>query len=189
MRGRATFDETRTYRYTLHRRWAPGGRRACFCLLNPSTADEFKLDPTLTRCLGYAQRWGFSAMEVVNIFALRSTDPAGLREHDDPVGPGNDRAIRTAARRADLLLVGWGAHGALLDRGAHVGELLAPIAAPLCLGLTNAGAPKHPLYLRKDLEPIPFDAGAISRAGLSAPSTRPSPGVRSRPAQRALADR
>ncbi len=162
MIGRATFDETRTYRYTLHRRWASGGRRACFCLLNPSTADEYKLDPTLTRCLGYAQRWGFNAMEVVNIFSLRSTDPKGLREHEEPIGPGNDRAIRTAARRADLMVVGWGSHGALLDRGQRVAQLLAPICEPVCLGLTNAGAPRHPLYLRKDLEPVAFSPAATS---------------------------
>lgn len=186
MRGRATFDETRTYRYTLHRRWAARGERICFCLLNPSTADEFKLDPTLTRCLGYARRWGFNAMEVVNIFALRSTDPGALREHDDPVGPGNDRAIRTAARRADRVVVGWGAHGALLDRGDAVADLLAPICDPVCFGLTNAGAPRHPLYLRKDLEPIPF---GLTPAGSSPTARPPSPGAPPRPAKPARAGR
>lgn len=158
MRGWATFDETRTYRYTLHRRWANAGRRVCFCLLNPSTADEYVLDPTLTRCLGYAQRWGFAAMEVVNIFALRSTDPAGLRAHNEPVGPENDRAIRKAARRADLVVVGWGTHGELLGRGPLVGEMLASICEPVCLGLTAAGHPKHPLYLRADLDPMAYTA-------------------------------
>lgn len=160
MRGWATFDETRTYRYTLHRRWSGAGRRVCFCLLNPSTADEFTLDPTLTRCLGYARRWGFAAMEVVNIFALRSTDPAGLRAHDDPIGPANDRAIRRAARRADLVVAGWGAHGEYLGRGGAVGELLAELCAPVCLGVTAAGHPKHPLYLRADLEPVAYAHGA-----------------------------
>lgn len=160
MRGWATFDETRTYRYTLHRRWAPRGRRVCFCLLNPSTADEYVLDPTLTRCLGYAQRWGFAAMEVVNIFALRSTDPAGLRACDDPVGPGNDRAIRKAVRRSDLVVAGWGTHGELLDRGARVAEIVHGMCEPVCLGLTAAGHPKHPLYLRADLEPVAYRAPA-----------------------------
>lgn len=188
MIGRATFDETRTYRYTLHRRWAPRGRRVCFCLLNPSTADEYKLDPTLTRCLGYAQRWGFSAMETVNIFALRSTDPKGLREHDEPIGPGNDRAIRKAARRADLVVAGWGSHGALFDRGTQVAELLTKLCEPVCLGLTNAGAPKHPLYLRKDLEPIPFRS-ELTRTAPSTSATPEPPVVRPRPARRARAGR
>jgi len=156
MRGWATFDETGVYRYTLHRRWAPGGRRVCFCLLNPSTADEFVLDPTLTRCLGYARAWGFSAMEIVNIFALRSTDPSALRRHADPVGAGNDRAIRRAVRRAELVVAGWGAHGALHARSAAVERLLLALCEPVCLGVTGAGHPRHPLYLRADLEPEPY---------------------------------
>ncbi|MEZ6243679.1 MAG: DUF1643 domain-containing protein [Phycisphaerales bacterium] len=156
MRGWATFDETRAYRYTLHRRWASGGRRVCFCLLNPSTADEFVLDPTLTRCLGFAQRWGFAAMEVVNIFALRSTDPAALRGHEDPVGGENDKAIRRAVRRSDLVVAGWGTHGELRGRGAAVGMMLANLCEPVCLGVTAAGHPKHPLYLRADTEAVAF---------------------------------
>ncbi len=164
MRGRASFDESRTYRYTLHRRWATGGRRVCFCLLNPSTADEFMLDPTLTRCLGYARRWGFAAMETVNIFALRSTDPAALRTHADPVGEANDRAIRRAARRADLVVAGWGTHGALHDRGARVGAMLDNLCEPVCLGTTAAGFPRHPLYLRADAATVPYTADATASA-------------------------
>ncbi|GAB4384229.1 MAG: DUF1643 domain-containing protein [Phycisphaerales bacterium] len=161
MLGRASFDRTRTYRYTLHRRWSPGPRRACFCLLNPSTADAHRNDPTVRRCIGFAQDWGFDALEVVNIFALRSTDPAALIRCDDPVGPGNDRAIVRAARRAEICVLGWGAHGQLLDRGRRVLELLRPYAEPLCLGLTAAGQPRHPLYLPRSARPRPISASAL----------------------------
>lgn len=147
MRGWATFDPTGRFRYTLHRRWSTGGGRVCFCLLNPSTADQYVLDPTLTRCLGFARAWGYHAMEVVNIFALRSTDPKRLYRDADPVGPENDRFIRRAARRADAVVVGWGAHGTLLDRGHAVTRLLAALTTPTCLGTTKAGHPRHPLYL------------------------------------------
>lgn len=162
MRGWATFDPTERYRLTLHRRWATHrtrARRVCFCLLNPSTADAKVLDPTLTRCLGFAQRWGFTAMEVVNIFALRSTDPAGLRTVDDPVGDGNDAAIVRACNRSELVVVGWGNHGGLLDRSAAVRSLLrARTNTPIrCWARTKAGEPKHPLYLRADAALIDFD--------------------------------
>lgn len=158
MRGWATFDPTRTYRYTLHRRWAPGGRRCCFILLNPSTADAKLLDPTNRRVVAYARAWGFHAVETVNIFALRSTDPKGLYRHPEPVGPGTDAAIRRAARRADLVVCGWGEHGRLLDRGAAVLAMLRAargVAPKLAhLGLTKSLQPKHPLYLRADLRPV-----------------------------------
>lgn len=157
MRGWATFDDSRAYRYTLGRRWAPGGSRVCFCLLNPSTADAKVLDPTLTRCFGYAKRWGFSAMDVTNVFGLRSTDPKGLRAVEDPVGPDNDRHIRKLAKRADLVVVGWGTHARLMDRHERVIELLRGVCEPKCLGVTKDGYPKHPLYLRKDLVPVAFE--------------------------------
>jgi hypothetical protein len=157
VRGWAHFDPTGVYRYTLHRRWEaePGlmtnaGGRVCFCLLNPSTADARVLDPTLKRCLGFAQRWGFGHMEVVNAFALRSTQPAALKKHPDPVGPGNDRAIVRAAKRADLVVIGWGTHAGLHDRDAQVLGLLAGACEPMCWAVTKEGYPKHPLYLRGD---------------------------------------
>lgn len=156
MRGWATFSDDGTYRYTLGRRWASGGKRVCFCLLNPSTADAKVLDPTLTRCFGYAKRWGFHTMDVANIFALRSTDPKGLRKIDDPVGPGNDAAIVKLAKRADLVIVGWGTHASLNSRHEEVFNLLAPHCDPHCLAITKHGYPKHPLYLRGDLEPRSF---------------------------------
>lgn len=156
MRGWATFDQTGRYRYTLGRRWATGGQRVCFCLLNPSTADATVLDPTLTRCYGYARAWGFAAMDVCNVFALRSTDPKGLRAVEDPVGADNDRHIRKLAGRADMVVVGWGTHARLMDRHQRVAELLRGVCEPRCLGLTKDGYPKHPLYLRKDLEPVAF---------------------------------
>src|SRR5690606_4111055 len=63
----------------------------------PLRTTEEVTDPTVERTLRFARAWGCGASEVVNVFALRSTDPAGLRQVDDPVGPGNDEAILAAA--------------------------------------------------------------------------------------------
>lgn len=161
MKGWATFSECEKYRYTLGRRWETAGERVCFCLLNPSTADATKLDPTLTRCHRYAIRWGFHAMDVVNIFGLRSTDPKGLKLVDDPVGPDNDRHIARLAKAADLVIVGWGTHGAMNDRHQEVLEVLKSVCQPHCLAITKHGFPKHPLYLRGDLDPVVFASGGI----------------------------
>ena len=40
-------------------------------MLNPSTADAQTNDPTIRRCLQFAQAWGYGTLEVVNLFAFK----------------------------------------------------------------------------------------------------------------------
>jgi hypothetical protein len=123
-------------------------------MLNPSTADAFQLDPTNRRCVGFAQAWGYGALVTTNIFAFRSTNPAGLRTADDAIGPENNEAIVTAAKNADLVIAAWGAHGELQDRGNAVHQMLGKAGVPLhMLRLTKAGHPGHPLYISGDTLP------------------------------------
>ncbi len=122
-------------------------------MLNPSTADETENDPTVRRCIGFAQEWKCGSLEVVNIFAYRSTDPKKLEKVPDPVGPDNDNSILKAAHRADIVVAAWGTWGRVQDRGEAVRRLLESCDVHH-LGLTKAGYPKHPLYLRADTKPI-----------------------------------
>ena len=150
----ATFSSDRVHRYLLTRTWDDAGPTVNFLMLNPSTADAFQLDPTNRRCVGFAQAWGFGSMVTTNIFAFRSTDPAGLRAAEDAVGPENDSAIVTAALSADLVIAGWGTHGELHGRGNEVRELLQGNGVELqVLRLTKAGYPGHPLYVAADTAP------------------------------------
>lgn len=146
------------YRYHLWRRVGPGARRVLFLLLNPSTATHMVDDPTIRRCAGYAQRWGFGVLEVANIFALRSTDPRALYRNDpgfDPVGAFNDAQILEAAGRCQFTVCGWGTHGAVRSRGHQVlGILRRAKIDRRCLKKTKHGDPAHPLYLRADLSPV-----------------------------------
>lgn len=154
----ATFSECRTWRYTLWRRWADGPALVCLAL-NPSTADELQDDPTIRRVIGFAKRWGFSAMEMLNIFSFRSTDPKALLRCPDPVGPGNDAAIRETCGNAGLVLVAWGVHGTLHGRNLAVADLLPrPV---YCLGVTKGGHPKHPLYINGRTEPRIYQFGNV----------------------------
>ncbi len=145
----ARFGGRRRYRYALWRRWDHSRPTCAFVLLNPSTADERDDDPTIRRCVAFARSWGFGGVIVVNLFALRASDPRSLRLARDPVGPANDRALVTHARGADLVVLGWGAHGRLRGRADEVRRLLAPVRAKLRrLGSTRSGEPRHPLYIR-----------------------------------------
>jgi hypothetical protein len=153
-RATATFDRARTYRFRLSRVWDPSAPRVNWLKLNPSTADAFRLDPTVVRTLNFAQAWGAGAVEVTNVFALRSTNPAGLRVVADPVGPGNDEAILAAAQAADLVVVAWGVHATYRDRQVHVRALLANAGVPVhVVHLTKSGHPGHPLYVAADACP------------------------------------
>lgn len=86
---------------------------------------------------------------MLNIFGYRSTDPKKLKDVADPVGPHNDQFILFHDSSTDKTVAAWGVHGVLNGRNEEVTKMLH---APYCLGKTNGGHPKHPLYLRKDTE-------------------------------------
>lgn len=155
----ARFSDCRTWRYTLERWWSPFalGRYVNFIMLNPSTADEVDSDPTVRRCLKFANDWGYDGCIVTNLFAYRATDPMALRDIQDPVGPSNNEAILNAAQGAARVVCAWGVHGAFLLRGRIVYDLLTARKIELsCIAKTKQGHPMHPLYLPATSRPGRF---------------------------------
>lgn len=150
----AVFDATGHYRYWLTRTWNPQGPAVNFIMLNPSTADQFRLDATVTRCLHFAIRWGFGTLVVTNLFAWRSTDPSALHRVPDPVGPENNRFLLQGAEKSSLQVAAWGLHGSLQQRDQAVMQLLRSYPLTV-LGVTKHGYPRHPLYLRSEATPQP----------------------------------
>lgn len=155
----ATISTCGVYRYTLDRIWSASLPTALFIMLNPSTADASEDDPTIRRCISFAKRMDCGGLTVVNLFALRSTDPDALTSHPDPVGPDNDTHTALAlGKRLGCVIAAWGAHPFARTRAEAVTGLLAAHGWQLnCLGTTKAGDPRHPLYVRGDqpLQPWP----------------------------------
>lgn len=151
------FSPCRKYRYSLTHEWDDLFERKeiAFIGLNPSTADELTLDPTLTRIRGFCQSWGFNTFHMLNIFAFRSTDPKGLKVTQDPIGPENNEVLKAFGDKGIPLVFCWGNHGAYLDREAQVFQLLQG-AETFCLARTKSGHPGHPLYLPADSRLQPF---------------------------------
>ena len=160
----AEFSSDAKYRYRLWRIFDPlmitmARQFAAFVMLNPSTADEAKLDPTLRRCEAFAKTWGYGGFMVANVFALRSTDPSGLLVPTiDPCGRDNHLAIRRVANDCEIVVCGWGAFDGLWSVPKFGGARDVALAAirsagrvPHQLGLTKDRHPRHPLYLRADL--------------------------------------
>lgn len=147
------------YRYRLWRRWGSGAH-VTWIMLNPSTAGELDDDATIRKCVGFARRWGCDAIDVVNLFAWRATNPSDLGPLADPVGPDNDAHIEEAGRSAALVVVAWG-RGAgvpvalIRSRAARVLELLVRHSVQ-CLGRADNGAPRHPLMLSYTSQLEPF---------------------------------
>jgi hypothetical protein len=153
-----TADIDGPYRYSLTRTWDTELARCLWVMLNPSKADAVDDDPTMVRCVGFAQGWGYGGIEIVNLFALISTDPKALKTATDPVGPRNDAAILAAVGRAGLVVCAWGPPGKLNGRDRAVGRLLANVRTH-AVSRTKAGFPGHPLYLKATLKPFPWSPG------------------------------
>lgn len=173
--GWARFSDDRRMRYRLARAltektglsWMRNGMsrgtqtivsRVVFVMLNPSTADAFKLDPTVQKCCKFAARWGADVLEVVNLFAMRSPYPADLLKWaagdrgDDAL---NDDEILEACNGASRVIAAWGNHGELDNRHETIREQLARFEITLHhLGLTGGGFPLHPLARGKSFIPL-----------------------------------
>ncbi len=155
----ATISDCETYRYLLGR-WVGEGRlgTVLFLMLNPSVASASVNDPTIIRCTGFARSWGYSMLEVVNLFSFRATDPWNLRAaHNngvDVVGPLNDQHITEAAYRADLVVCAWGAQSMAAIRYQAACQLVTDAGKQLhCIDTTKDGQPRHPLMLEANLTP------------------------------------
>lgn len=133
------------------------GKPCIFIMLNPSTADDKQDDATTRRCKDFAAGLGYDQIGVVNLFALRATNPGELYAAADPVGPENDEAIMEAAYYADavggIVICGWGNHGKHKARDEAVLTMLEGIELH-CLKQNEDGTPTHPLYLSRDLKPM-----------------------------------
>ena len=155
----AAFSPCRRYRYSLWRNWRgllPNANGyAMFVGLNPSTADETNDDPTVSRCIAFAQAWGYEGLCMTNAFAYRATYPSDMMAVDDPVGPDNDRTLVDLAETAGVVVAAWGVHGSHLGRDIAVRALFKRLHV---LRLTKNGHPAHPLYLPGSLVPVPWTA-------------------------------
>ena len=153
IKSNAFFSEDRKYRYLLIRGWDLNKPSLMIISLNPSTADEKRNDPTITRCLGFAKKWGFGKLFVTNLFAFRATLPRNLFVSHNPIGDKNDRWIRKVSKKVDKIVLAYGNHGKFKNRHD---EMLKIIKNPYCIKKTKTGMPQHPLYLKYTQKPIVY---------------------------------
>lgn len=151
MISQAHFSADERFRYSLRRTWNDDGPRLLVVMLNPSTADANKNDPTISRVIQRAQTGNFGGIVVTNLYAFRSPYPAHLLKEwtnaRDVIGPCNDQVIRESAAECDTALVAWGNHVMAWRRDRKVLEILNKNCCVLALGLTSDRFPRHPLHV------------------------------------------
>jgi hypothetical protein len=168
----AILSHDRHHRYWLWRIWDRSLPLLVVCMFNPSTANERDDDPTVTRLCGWARRWGYGGILIVNLHSLRSSDPVTIKlrgqiDGGATWGPAQaialGHAIDIAAQQRSPILAAWGALADPADvepfRQAAQGVEL------ICLGRTANGSPTHPMARGKhrvpdDQQPIAFELAA-----------------------------
>lgn len=172
----AVLSKCGKYRYRLRRRW-DSSPVVVFAMLNPSTADHEKDDPTIRKCVGFAKHWGFGAIEIINLFAIRSSSPDDVMKASDPVGENNwvhvQRCLTSSydenmewegtvlagerlVRYPLWVICAWGAHGRHMGQDQEFLGWVDQTGVDTqlrCLGLTKKGLPRHPLYVPYTQEP------------------------------------
>lgn len=153
MERSAHFSRCKRYRYALWRTWDARLPTMLFVGLNPSKADAIRDDPTIRRCIRFAQDRGYGRLVVANLFARRTPKPVVLRKKSKPIGRQNNHWLLRLAAESDVCVAAWGNNGKHLGRDVEVVALIKDLK---CLGLTKAGAPRHPLYVRADTKLRPL---------------------------------
>ena len=146
----AVLSEDRKYRYVLSRIWDKSKPMVMIIGLNPSTADEIEDDPTIRRCINFANSWGYGGVYMLNLFAFRATQPTDMFEAVNPIGSQNDKYINDYAKRVDKVICAWGNDGNYKNRSSDIKKQLDNL---FYLKMNKTGEPAHPLYLKSDLIP------------------------------------
>lgn len=168
IRRTATLSECGAYRYRLGRimveplpltdmgkAWYQPQRVMAFVMLNPSTADAYADDPTIRRCVGFANRDGYDEICVMNLFAGRATKPDDLFKMIDPEGPDNYNHWRALKSSSATIICAWGADKRAVPQAEKF--ISAMRGRDLhCLGMSKDGHPRHPLYLKAETPVEPF---------------------------------
>jgi hypothetical protein len=147
----AIFSECRGHRYVLYRIWDKEKPCVMFIGLNPSVANETANDPTIRRVISFAKLWGYGGVYMTNLFSMVSTDPKKLIIQKD--NTENDRHLTEVSSKCQIIVYAYG-NFEVFGRDK---EVLALLPAGYALQINKNGTPKHPLYVKADITPVPFN--------------------------------
>ncbi|MFP7486229.1 DUF1643 domain-containing protein [Priestia filamentosa] len=160
MKREAIFDETGTYRYSLKRKWGNDReRKVAFITLYPDNADEIREDYVTSKCITFAKKWGFNAVECLNLFSYRAQKADDLSDLDkeDAIGAETDRYLYYGTRNADLVIAAWGKN-VFHDRENDIKQLFEGMDLACFSGQENH--PSQLQFISYDTRLMPFELEA-----------------------------
>ncbi len=142
------------------------GKRTLFCFgINPSTAEPNSLDKTLMNVEAISKHNGYDSWIMFNIYPKRDTHFESLSSIiNDDEHIKNVEIIRNTLSTQDNIDI-WLAFGNHIYHRDYLAKCLVDIYEELkdknirwySIGCNKSGAPKHPLYQRKNSQLISFD--------------------------------
>lgn len=156
----AEFSECRKYRYKLWRIWNDSLPYAMCIGLNPSNANEFKTDPTITNLIKMLKKLGYGGFYMMNLFAWVSSKPKDLLLIPDPIGENNNKMDEVEKLCSDIIFC-W---GSFPEADKISGLIIQKYPNAKCFGITKESKPLHPLalmYAGKTDNPYLYDFAKV----------------------------
>ena len=147
------------YRYSLERIWDITKPTILWIGMNPSTADALHDDPTCAREMTFSKTWGYGQYWKANVMDWRATFPKDIpTDPQEAISSAGRQKLLAMASTAKMVIAAWGKPPGKLELEARaLAKTLQGLNITLyCLGTNQDGSPKHPLYLKKSLTPIPW---------------------------------
>lgn len=140
----AHFSQDRKNRYALWRIWDNTKPLVMFIGLNPSTANEVDIDPTIRSVIRISKYNGYGGFYMTNCFSYVSTNPDEL-VIDVVSSSFNDGILLEIREKCKDVVFAWGNFSVVKETGRDK-ELIKMFPNALTIGLNANGSPKHPLF-------------------------------------------
>lgn len=147
----ADFSECKKFRYNLWRIWDESKPKVAFIGLNPSTANDKENDPTIRRVIGFAKKWGYGGVHMINLFPFVTPYPKEL-VRDNIIT--NRIAVEHIAKSCDKIIFAWGNFKEAENEAKYYINLFKNAEA---LIINKNGSPRHPLYVPLKTIPVKYN--------------------------------
>lgn len=141
----AEFSNDGKYRYKLWRIW-DNSKPLTMCIgLNPSTANGYKNDQTISYLIKMCSALGYGGFYMMNCWAYISSKPENLK-NNEMSDEWNNSAITVTASKCKDVIFAWGTFKIIKEKGRDK-ELEEMFPNAKCFGKNKDGSPFHPLAM------------------------------------------